>query len=137
MAKKIIVEKDEELWKDRKRFLGMPLSFTRYILTKDRLTLKIGFFNTVTDETMLYRIMDIRLSRKLRQKLFGVGTVTLITADKSDPTITLKNVKQSDDVRKLVSQHVDCQRSARGIRGSEFLGGLGHDDCGHVPVESV
>ena len=27
----------EYLWKDRKRYLGMPISFTRYFLSEDRL----------------------------------------------------------------------------------------------------
>lgn len=27
----------EYLWHDRKRFMGMPLSFTRYMLSDDRL----------------------------------------------------------------------------------------------------
>ena len=40
------------LWKDRKRFLGMPLSFTRYSLTEDRLFLSVGFFN-IRDEDRL------------------------------------------------------------------------------------
>ena len=31
------MEPIEYLWKDRKRFLGMPLSFTRYRLSDDRL----------------------------------------------------------------------------------------------------
>ena len=34
----------EYIWKDRKRFLGMPLSFTRYALSEDRLFLSVGFF---------------------------------------------------------------------------------------------
>ena len=35
----------ETIWKDRKRFLGMPLSFTRYSLSEDRLFLQKGLFN--------------------------------------------------------------------------------------------
>ncbi len=80
MALKLEVERAEVLWKDRKRVLGMPLSFTRYEVTADRLILHRGFFNSVTDEVLLYRIMDIRLARSLGQKLFGVGTVTLISS---------------------------------------------------------
>ena len=35
MAKPVI----EYIWKDRKRYLGMPLSFTRYALSEDRIFL--------------------------------------------------------------------------------------------------
>ena len=40
----------EYLWKDRKRFLGMPLSFTRYRLSVDRLFCETGFLNVKSDE---------------------------------------------------------------------------------------
>ena len=41
------------LWKDRKRYLGMPLSFTRYSLSEDRLFLSVGFLNIKDDEVLL------------------------------------------------------------------------------------
>ena len=132
MAKKIAVEQGELLWKDRKRRLGLPLSFTKYTVFEDRLILKTGFLSTTTDETLLYRIMDVRLSRKLGQKLFGVGTVILMSADKSHPTLELKNIRQSDNVRQMLSRQVERQRTARGMTSREFLGGLDDDcDCDH------
>lgn len=53
MAKKnvnqaIESEKDAVLWHDRKRVLGMPLSFTVYEVTDDRFILRKGFFRTET-----------------------------------------------------------------------------------------
>ena len=47
------------LWKDRKRYLGLPLSFTRYMLSEDRLFVSVGFLNIKDDEILLYRIRDI------------------------------------------------------------------------------
>jgi len=130
MAKKLEVGKEEILWKDRKRFLGMPLSFTRYEVGNERLTLRKGFLNTHVDELLLYRIMDIKMVRKLGQKIFGVGTITLVSTDKLTPVLELKNIKQPDNVRRYLSTLIDKQRIARGISGSEFLGvgrpGLGH-----------
>ena len=49
----------EYLWKDRKRHLGMPLSFTRYQMSEDRLFLSQGFLNIKDDEVLLYRVRDI------------------------------------------------------------------------------
>ena len=37
------------LWRDRKRYLGMPLSFTRYMLSEDRLFLSRGFLSIQDD----------------------------------------------------------------------------------------
>src|SRR5512136_1228331 len=84
------------LWKDRKRYLGIPLSFTRYSIDANRFYTKIGFFRTVTNELLLYRILDIKLVRTLWQKIFGVSTITLYTADQSDNQIIVKNIKDSD-----------------------------------------
>ena len=134
MAKKLSFVKEDPLWRDRKRWLGFPFSFTRYAVYEDRLILKVGFFHTITDETLLYRIMDIRLSRKVGQKIFGVGTIVLITADKSHPILELKNIKNSDKVRRLLSKQIDDQRVKRGLTSREFLGGLNHDNDGHHDI---
>ena len=81
------------VWKDRKRYLGLPLSFTRYKMSEDRLFLSVGFLSIQDDEVLLYRVRDITTSRTLWQRLFGVGTVTVISSDKTMPTLVLKNVK--------------------------------------------
>ena len=56
------------LWQDRKRVFGLPLSFTRYRLSEDRLFTSKGFLNVKDDEVLLYRIRDISTSRSLFQK---------------------------------------------------------------------
>ena len=60
----------EILWKDRKRYLGLPLSFSRYSLSEDRLFLSVGFLNIKDDEVLLYRVRDIASTRTLGQRLF-------------------------------------------------------------------
>jgi len=123
MAKKLKYTRPEIVWKDRRRYFGMPLSFTRYELTRERLIVRRGLFNTVTDEALVYRIMDIKLTRTLGQKLFGVGTIILYSTDKSDPTLLLKDIKRSDAVRQSLGELIQQQRAALGTYSSEFLGG--------------
>ena len=55
----------ESLWKDRKRYFGLPLSFTRYALSEDRLFTSVGFLSIQDDEVLLYRVRDIDTSRSL------------------------------------------------------------------------
>ncbi|MDR2939482.1 MAG: PH domain-containing protein [Clostridiales bacterium] len=123
MAKRLEIEKAEVLWNDRKRWLGMPLSFTRYEVSGDRLVTRKGFFNTSTEEILIYRIMDVRLTRSFGQKIFGVGTVTLLSTDKSCPSLELKNIKRPEDVRVFLSQLIERERSEKGISSREFIGG--------------
>ena len=110
------------IWKDRKRVLGMPITFTKYEVTADRLINRTGFFRTETDELLLYRIIDIRMTQSLGQKMFGVGTITLYCADKSTGVIELKNIKKPDAVRKFLSKIVEQERSSKGIIGREIYG---------------
>ena len=59
------------LWSDRKRWLGIPWTFTKYSLSEDRFFIKKGFLNKTYDEVLLYRVRDISLKRSLWQRMFG------------------------------------------------------------------
>ena len=118
MAK--LVSKIVELWHDRKRILGMPLSFTRYALSEDRLFLKRGFLNVHQDAIVLYRVRDLRVSQTLWQRVFGVGTVTVISTDKSIPELALKNIRQPNEVKELIHEYVEKMKVARRMRVGEM-----------------
>ena len=111
----------EYLWKDRKRHLGLPLSFTRYALSEDRLFLSVGFFSIKDEEILLYRIRDISTSRSLWQRMFGVGSITVVSSDKTAPTLLLKNVKNPLDVKELLHQQVEKVKIQRRIRLGEIM----------------
>ncbi len=117
------MEAIEYLWKDRKRFLGMPLSFTRYRLSKDRLFCETGFLNVKSDEVLLYRVRDLRLTMSLGQRIFGVGTVCVVSSDKSIPHLDLKNVKDPRTVKELIHKNVEAAKDKRRMRATELLGG--------------
>ena len=110
----------EYLWKDRKRYFGMPISFTRYSLSEDRLFLSVGFLNIKDDEILLYRIRDIATSRSLWQRLFGVGTVTVVSSDKTMPTLVLQNVKDPVMVKELIHRQVEEMKIQRRVRFGEI-----------------
>ena len=124
------------IWKDRKRFLGLPLSFTRYSLSEDRLFLSIGFLNIKDEEVLLYRVRDINTSRTLWQRLFGVGTVTVISSDKSMPTFELKNVKDPMAVKELIHDQVEAMKIRRRVRVGEIMAsGYDEDDDDALDAE--
>ena len=123
------------LWKDRKRYFGMPLSFTRYQMSEDRLFLSVGFLNIKDDEILLYRVRDINTSRNLWQRLFGVGTVTVISSDKSMPTLVLKNVKDPVFVKELIHKQVEEMKLKRRVRVGEIMTTDMDDDCEHDDLD--
>ena len=119
----------EYLWKDRKRYFGLPLSFTRYALSEDRLFLSVGFLSIKDDEILLYRVRDIDTERNLFQRIFGVGTVTVLSSDKSMPNLVLKNIKDPVYVKELIHTQVEEMKIRRRVRFGEIMGeGLGEDD---------
>ena len=76
------------LWTDKKRtFLGLPLSFTRYYLTDHQLITRVGFLSIKEDEIELYRIVDKRIEQTFFQRLFGCGTVIILSRDEDTPEI--------------------------------------------------
>ena len=113
---------DEILWNDTRRWLGMPITLTRYSVDKNRFYVRTGLFKTMIDETLLYRILDIKLSRTLWQKMFGVGTVTLYCTDKTNPTIEIKNIKDADKLRVFLSSVIEERRKDQGVVGREIMG---------------
>ena len=110
----------ECLWKDRKRHLGLPLSFTRYQLSEDRLFVSEGFLNIKDDEVLLYRVRDIDTQRSLWQRIFGVGTVTVISSDKTMPTLVLKNIKDPLMVKELIHNQVEEMKIQRRVHFGEI-----------------
>ena len=111
----------ECLWKDRKRHLGLPLSFTRYQMSEDRLFISEGFLNIKDDEVLLYRVRDIDTQRSLWQRLFGVGTVTVMSSDKTMPTLVLKNIKNPLFVKELIHKQVEEMKIQRRVRFGEIM----------------
>ena len=111
----------EYIWKDRKRCLGMPLSFTRYAMSEDRLFLSTGLLTIKDEEVLLYRIRDIHTSRTLWQRLFGVGTVSVISSDKTMSNLVLKNVKNPIEVKELLHKQVEEMKIRRRVRLGEIM----------------
>ena len=115
------LEMPEYIWNDRVRHLGLPVSFTRFRLGGDRLFCEKGFLNLKADEILLYRVRDLRLSMTLWQRIFGVGTVTVVSSEKSLPTLELNNVTHPRRVKELVHPQVEQAKEKRRMHSMELL----------------
>ncbi len=111
----------EYVWKDRKRFLGMPLSFTRYAMSDDRLFLSVGCFSIRDEEVLLYRVRDITVTRTLLQRMLGVGTVVVSSSDKTTARLELKNIKNPMAVKELIHQRVEESKLHHRVRVGEIM----------------
>lgn len=110
---------EEVLWQSKKYFLVFPWSFTNYKITPDRVFVKRGLLNTSLDETRLYRVMDIKLTQNIIQKLCGTSTIILSTRDRDMPTLLIENVMQGEDVKELLSGLVEDARKKNRVITTE------------------
>ena len=127
---KTISENGSIIWKDRKHtFLGLPISFTVYSLSEDRMFINTGFFNSVENEVRLYRILDVQFRQTLGQKILGLGSIVLKTADKSMHNFTVISVCHARDVKELISANVEDQRKKNRILSRESIEYDQNDDA--------
>ena len=116
------MEQSNIVWTDKKRTLfGLPLSFTRYTLTNEKLIITKKFLTVHEEEIRLYRIMDITLSQSIFQRLFGVGTLHCCSADTSTPEFDITSIKSPSKIRDLLSDTVEKERQERKIASTEFM----------------
>lgn len=117
------------LWKARKRlWCGLPWTFTVYSFDEERLYVERGFLNQRQDEVRLYRVTDIAMTRSLIQRIFGMGTVHLMTSDKSLGNFDLVNIKNTMEIKEQLSELIEKQRDNKRVSTREFIGTDEYDD---------
>ena len=113
----------EYLWKARKRnIFGLPWTFTVYTLKEDKLCISSGMLNKKIEEIRLYRIKDFTVHRSLLQRMFGLGTVHICSADSTTPEFDVMNIKEAEKVKDLMSDQVEKARIEAGVSAKEFMG---------------
>lgn len=117
------------VWKDKKRpVFGLPISFTRYSVTEEKLYIDTGLLSRNEEEIRLYRILDLTLKRPFWQRIFGVGTIHCCTADKSTPEFDIKKIKKPTEIKDMLSDMVEQQRELKKVTSREFIGDDDLDD---------
>lgn len=115
----------EVIWHDRKRFLGMPLSFTRYYLVKKgnewiKIFRHKGLLSSLIDEVNIYRCFDLRFHASLVDKIVGTGTIMVDSNDSTMPEFLLLHIKNPYKVRDLLSSLIEIERKKRRVGITEF-----------------
>ncbi len=119
----------ELLFKERKRiWCGLPWTFTVYSFDEERFFIKRGMLNIKEDEIRLYRILDLSLKRNFIQRIFGMGTITVDSSDKSMKCFEIKNIKHPREFKELLSQKIEEERMRKRISGRELISD--HDNDG-------
>ena len=110
------------MYKERKRclFFGLPLSFTTYTIEEDKVSIKKGLFRTVEDDTLMYRIQDVRLVTGFLERLFGLGTVVCYSSDVTDSNLELLHIRHAREIKDFILKTSEVER--RKVRTLHTMG---------------
>ena len=97
-------------------FRALILATTDYRLTSQRLQMRSGILNRQTEEIELYRVRDTALYRSLFERIFGLGTIQIMSADPRTPELKMTGIKGADKVREHFRTYTEKMRKARGVR---------------------
>ncbi len=110
------------IWEDRKRpIFGLPISFTKYQLTNEKLLIDTGFFSKSQEEIRLYRITDFSVKQSFWQRIFGVGNIFISSSDNTQGEFSIIDIKQPYKVKEMLSDLVEKERDKKRIVTSEHL----------------
>jgi len=110
------------LWSDKRRPLfGLPISFTKYTLTEEKLLVDTGFLSKSQEEIRLYRITDFSVRQGLFQRMFGVGDILITSSDNLQHNFVIRDIKKVYEIKEMLSDLVEKERENKGIVTNEFI----------------
>jgi uncharacterized membrane protein YdbT with pleckstrin-like domain len=85
-----------------------------YVLTTQRFVHQAGLLRRVINRVEVIDIDDVSVEQGFVERMFGVGTIKLLSSDTSDPTLILRGI---DDVKRVATLIDDARRDERRKRG--------------------
>jgi membrane protein YdbS with pleckstrin-like domain len=72
---------------------AFKLKMIYYEVNADRIEWSRGILDRRVDNVDMFRVVDLKMRRSLLDCIFGVGTVALITTDKTDPVFEFEKIQ--------------------------------------------
>ncbi len=80
----------------------LKLKMTRYEVTPERIEWGRGIFDRRVDNLDMFRVIDLKMRRSVFDCIFGIGTVGLITTDKTDPEFVFEKVRSPRELYDII-----------------------------------
>jgi uncharacterized membrane protein YdbT with pleckstrin-like domain len=85
-------------------FKMLELKMIYYEVVPDRIEFSRGILDRRVDNIDMFRVVDLKMRRSLLDCILGIGTVALITTDKTDPEFVFKKIRGSRDLYDVIKK---------------------------------
>ena len=109
--------------KKRWLFLGLPFTFTKYVIKEDMITVDTGVFTKVENDCYMYKVIDVRLETTLMERILGIGTIHCFTGDVTDPDLKLQHIKNAKEIKDFILKQSEQERLKRKTLNMQHLDG--------------
>ena len=93
------------------------------------LNVKTGFFRLEQNDCYMYKIVDVRLTQTLLERMFGLGTISCFTGDTTDKELVIKHIKHSEEIKDYL---LKTSEEARIKRRTVNMLDIGSGDVGDI-----
>jgi uncharacterized membrane protein YdbT with pleckstrin-like domain len=69
-----------------------------------------------TDEIELYRIKDVLYKASFFERIWSIGDIQIRSSQVSDPDVTIRSIKNAENIRELIRKAVQESRGRLGVR---------------------
>jgi len=99
----------------------LHLHAIEYVVTTQRVRLVSGIFSKDIQEIELFRVKDTMAHQSFFLRLFGLGTITILSGDERTPRLVLSGVPQAVELREKLRQEVMTLRQRFGVRELDVM----------------
>ena len=82
----------------------MKLKMTYYEISPDRIEWGRGILDRQVDNIDMFRVIDLKMRRNILDCIVGIGSVGLITTDKSDPEFEFEKVHRPRELYDIIKK---------------------------------
>ena len=109
---------------ERKRWglFALPWTFTQYKISEDKITIDRGLFNKEEDDCYMYKVNDVKLTKGLFERMFGLGTVHCYTGDTTDKELVMMHIKNAQKIKDYIFDKSEEQKRKHRIVNTMDIG---------------
>lgn len=100
---------EKKLW----LFLGLPFTFTKYVIKEDMITVDTGVFTKVENDCYMYKVQDVEHTASIWERMVGLGTIVCYTGDTTHPKLLIEHIRNSKAIKEFILKESEEARLKR------------------------